>query len=314
MMGNALMQPTMYFNLRNIPMFSGPYLVTKVSHRINEEGFETTITGTRQSFSSLPKVDGFIQSLNVNILNTIQQEIKERETKLKSLPENIISQRTQVVQNVSGTDSLTGSQDCGALINPNYRNYTPVETPQRTTQSLRVLYTTLKNKYVAQGFTGGTDSSLIYYTLIGYTYIYVDSVNNSGGISAYQNNFSTIDLKEYYTGSFLTNTERKFFCINRGQTETNIPIASFKSFDSFIDYVISVLGPIKSQFVTEVNNLGTEVIISLVKNYVLKYPIQRDENIWTQMEQPERDVLFNKFRQAIDSFRSQNDIQTTVSF
>jgi hypothetical protein len=314
MMGNALMQPTMYFNLRNIPMFSGPYLVTKVSHRINEEGFETTITGTRQSFSSLPKVDGFIQSLNINILNSIQQKIKEQETKLKSDPNNIISQRTQVLQNVSGTDSLSGSQDCGALINPNYRNYTPVETPQRTTQSLRVLYTTLKNKYVAQGYTGGTSPDLIYYTLIGYTYIYVDSVNNSGGISAFQNNFSTIDLKEFYSTSFLTNTERKFFCINRGQNETNIPIASFTSFDSFIDYVISVLPPIKSQFVTEVNNLGNDVIVSLAKNYVLKYPVRRDDNVWTQLDDAGRAVLVDKFQKALDSFRSQNDIQTTVSF
>jgi hypothetical protein len=304
----------MYFNLRNIPMFSGPYLVTKVSHRINEEGFETTITGTRQSFSSLPKVDGFVQSLNVNILNTIQQEIKERETKLQSDPNNIISQRTQVLQNVTGTDSLSGSQDCGALINPNYRNYTPVETPQRTTQSLKVLYTTLKNKFVGLGYTGGTSPDLIYYTLIGYTYIYVDSINNSGGISAYQNNYSTIDLKEYYSTSFLVNTERTFFCINRGQNETNIPIASFPTFDNFIDYVISVLPPIKSQFVTEVNNLGLDVIVALAKNYVLKYPIQRNENVWTQLDEPGRIELGNKFREALDSFRSQNDIQTTVSF
>jgi hypothetical protein len=112
----------------------------------------------------------------------------------------------------------------------------------------------------------------------------------------------------------LTNTERKFFCINRGQNEKNIPIASFPTFDNFIDYVISVLPPIKSQFVTEVNNLGNDVLISLAKNYVLKYPIQRNDNVWTQLDDPGRTVLFNKFREAIDSFRSQNDIQTTVSF
>jgi hypothetical protein len=56
------------------------------------------------------------------------------------------------------------------------------------------------------------------------------------------------------------------------------------------------------------------VIVSLAKNYVLKYPVQRDDNVWTQLDDPGRTVLFNKFREAIDSFRSQNDIQTNVSF
>ena len=62
MMGNALMQPMMYFNLRNVPMFSGPYMITKVSHTIGEGDFKTSITGTRQPFYSLPKIDNFIQN------------------------------------------------------------------------------------------------------------------------------------------------------------------------------------------------------------------------------------------------------------
>jgi hypothetical protein len=56
------------------------------------------------------------------------------------------------------------------------------------------------------------------------------------------------------------------------------------------------------------------VIVALAKNYVLKYPIQRNENVWTQLDEAGRTELGNKFREALDSFRSQNDIQTNVSF
>ena len=312
MLGNALMQPTMYFNLRNIPMFSGPYLVTKVSHRITEDGFDTTITGTRQSFSSLPRVDGFIQSLNINILNSIQQKVTENQTNIRGLSGNVITQKTQILQNVSGTDSLTNGQTCGALINPIYRNYTPVENPQRQTQTLKALYTTLKQKYVAQGYTGGTSPNLLYYTLISYTYIYVDSVNNSGGISAFQHNYSTFDLKEQYNEEFLLRTDRNFVCINRGDNDTNIPIASFPSFNDFIEFVISVIPPIKSQFVTDTNQ-NPDALLSLVRNYVLKYPIQRDEDVWIKMGDEERSILLEKFKKASDSFFQQSDIVTDAT-
>ena len=82
MMGDALIQPMMYFNIRNIPMFSGPYMITKVSHSVNESGFETHFEGTRQPFYSLPRIDNFIQTLNVKILSTIDSKIQEREQKL----------------------------------------------------------------------------------------------------------------------------------------------------------------------------------------------------------------------------------------
>jgi hypothetical protein len=65
MFGNALIQPMMYFNLRNVPMFSGPYLITNVTHSISEDGFNTSIEGTRQPFYAFPKIDNFIQDVGL---------------------------------------------------------------------------------------------------------------------------------------------------------------------------------------------------------------------------------------------------------
>ena len=47
MMGNAMIQPMMYFQLDNIPMFHGAYLITKVRHSIVPNHMSTVFTGTR---------------------------------------------------------------------------------------------------------------------------------------------------------------------------------------------------------------------------------------------------------------------------
>lgn len=49
MMGCAWVQPLMYFQLNNVPMFRGSYLIQKVSHHIEPGNMETTFVGTRMS-------------------------------------------------------------------------------------------------------------------------------------------------------------------------------------------------------------------------------------------------------------------------
>ena len=57
MMGNAMIQPMMYFQLDNIPMFHGAYLITKVKHSIKPNHMSTTFTGTRVKYSTTPIID-----------------------------------------------------------------------------------------------------------------------------------------------------------------------------------------------------------------------------------------------------------------
>ena len=47
MMGNAMIQPMMYFQLNNIPMFHGAYLITHVKHSIKPNSMSTNFTGVR---------------------------------------------------------------------------------------------------------------------------------------------------------------------------------------------------------------------------------------------------------------------------
>ena len=49
MMGNAQIQPLMYFQLMNIPMFRGSYMIIKVEHNITPGHMTTTFTGMKMS-------------------------------------------------------------------------------------------------------------------------------------------------------------------------------------------------------------------------------------------------------------------------
>ena len=47
MMGDAMIQPMMYFQLNNIPMFHGAYMITHVKHSIKPNHMSTNFTGVR---------------------------------------------------------------------------------------------------------------------------------------------------------------------------------------------------------------------------------------------------------------------------
>jgi murein DD-endopeptidase MepM/ murein hydrolase activator NlpD len=54
MMGNAMIQPMMYFQLNNIPMFHGAYMITHVKHNIKPNFMSTHFTGVRIRFPETP--------------------------------------------------------------------------------------------------------------------------------------------------------------------------------------------------------------------------------------------------------------------
>ena len=59
MMGNAMIQPMMYFQLDNIPMFHGAYMITKVSHSIKPNSMSTNFTGTRIRYTETPLIEAY---------------------------------------------------------------------------------------------------------------------------------------------------------------------------------------------------------------------------------------------------------------
>jgi hypothetical protein len=79
-MGNVMIQPTMFFYLKNIPMFRGSYWITEVSHSIRNNAITTTFKGSRIPRASLPDPeDSFVSSyrpLLDKIINNARLQVK----------------------------------------------------------------------------------------------------------------------------------------------------------------------------------------------------------------------------------------------
>lgn len=75
-LGCALLQPTMYFNLKNVPMFNGSYQIQSVEHRIEAGSFRTYFEGIRIPFYSLPQIDKQLISVNNNVLGELLASIR----------------------------------------------------------------------------------------------------------------------------------------------------------------------------------------------------------------------------------------------
>jgi hypothetical protein len=55
-LGNAMIQPTQYFQLENIPLFNGAYIILDVEHNITANKMMTTFSGTKILRYPIPRV------------------------------------------------------------------------------------------------------------------------------------------------------------------------------------------------------------------------------------------------------------------
>lgn len=92
-MGNIMIQPTMFFYLKNVPMFKGTYWITEVSHKVINNIIETTFTGSRLPRTSLPDAeDSFVANyrpLFEKILNKAIAFVNNSDK--RTVTENVLS-------------------------------------------------------------------------------------------------------------------------------------------------------------------------------------------------------------------------------
>lgn len=55
-LGNAMIQPTQYFQLDNVPLYNGAYLIISVEHEINANSMKTSFSGTKILRYPMPRV------------------------------------------------------------------------------------------------------------------------------------------------------------------------------------------------------------------------------------------------------------------
>ena len=109
MMGNVMIQPTMYFYLKNIPMFRGTYWITEVSHSIRNNNIETTFKGTRMPVAALPDPeDSFISSYK-SLLDKITNSARATVKKINDDKAKTNTEQTIKTENGNFTTDMGGT-------------------------------------------------------------------------------------------------------------------------------------------------------------------------------------------------------------
>jgi hypothetical protein len=289
MMGNAMIQPTMYFNLRHVPMFSGPYLIQKVTHSINPGSFETIITGIRQPAASLPKINDFIQSLKTNLLKSIieknKQSKKDKETSIESNSQgDIIKQKADTYtdaidkgSNTSATSARCYPANSGGAQGIGYSNYTIVTSPLSTKESFKTMADLIKSK---------TPNKMLQYVIFSAMYL---TSGTEQQFEAKENNFAGIKLNEYWGEISKRFKGEQYYC-----STSQKPFATFDTPLSNIEFLIERWG---KRIGNNTSNTATEITKFWIIN---EDATQKLPNVYSSMDVYQLGEIEMEVQKAID--------------
>ena len=289
MLGNALIQPTMYFNLRYVPMFSGPYMILEVNHNISPGMFDTTIKGVRQPTAALPKVDQFIQTLKTNLIKKIQDKIKVETDSTQTTETNVKTQTQQSYDSLStnSANSFSENQSCSA--NTKYSQYikeppvksaaNPKEVADAVEAACRSVYPNNVNL-----FTG--------LTYVVFCKLYMSSYANPN-FETYNNNFAGIDISEWWGPSsnrfkFDSNGNGLFYC-----TSNNRPYASFENLEESVTFLVERW---KNRFTDGQFDTDIEIAKFIFLNSI---PGNSETNTWDELSETQKNNLELEVTNAI---------------
>ena len=234
-LGNAMIQPTMYFNLRHVPMFNGPYYIMDVKHKITPGKFDTTFTGIRQQIFALPKLDSYIQTLTQTLINEIIKEIKEKKTteSTSGTETNPNSNNVTNTYNEIGgnTFEVANAQNCedslkesGYLSGNNQVKVNFVEATQsQTNLTPQAMVDSIKTNVVS-GKNNITNKYLAFITM------YIESYQGNQFV-AWNNNYAGAKLNYSWPGNLRNYFNQNYLCL--GQKDgTYVPYATFDNIDN----------------------------------------------------------------------------------
>ena len=297
-MGNALIQPTMYFKLQHLPMFEGPYFITEVSHTINPGAFETIFKGVRQSIYAPPTIDTYLASINENLLTKIQSQFS------KTIKNDTIATDTPTNNNQSGKTVPTSSSGCAILLYSTYTGFTQNTEINIKTLSSKELYTAITARVTNTNY-----SSLIYIIS------YLSSFDNNN-FKGNHYNFGNIWLT--YNRGDITNYNQnieQFFCSKNLVTSSEQPYAIFPSLESYIDYMARVIERVygKLDYYEQVNEVDA-TRAPIIDAYLISWLYGEDSigevnasNTYAKLNaNGYYDKLKSKAKSALDSLKALN--------
>jgi hypothetical protein len=262
-LGNAMLQPGMYFNLRHVPMFDGSYLIASVNHSIQPGNFQTVFEGQRMGYFDLPPIDSFLQSINDNLITKIEEllKINKDQVRISASTNNIKS--TEVVQ--TADNSLATPNSCSSKItNPVYLNASPAYIAENGV--LTEFTPTVFAGHLKRLLPNNPDLQTIIYC-ISYIRTFQSASNTElGSFNGWNNNLATLSLSVNWAEQVSMFTKGKYTCVNittNPSTSSSQPLVHFDSIDIFINFMA---GRIRER-IPQVKRLG------LAKYYVCHWPI-----------------------------------------
>ena len=293
MMGNVMIQPTMYFNLRHVPMFNGPYMITRVDHTVTPGNFETIVEGIRQPVASLPKLDNYLQNLRKNLKNSIsnitstlkrQREISQQNTSTTS---NIINQVSGVNNRLISKDSVvnnsTISEVCSGNLLNDYINYVPINNPSRNIKTYKEM------KLIIESIIPVSNTKL---RSIVFCAMYLQTDDNGTGLKSLGNNFGGISIsKNTQTkrwGTIETYFTNQYFC-----SQSNVPYVIFDSVEKSVEFL-------NARFKDRVKN------VDLTKESITEFlilnndtSITRTLDVYTKFNPTQKTIIESEVEKAL---------------
>jgi hypothetical protein len=239
-LGNVMIQPTMYFVLRHMPMFNGTYIIRNVKHSISPGSFNTEFNGQRVSANINTKVSEDLASVNEDFSKKLSDKVKQfvDNNTLVSFDSNsrqyltgdqsknyVLSGRTPYQGYISQTTDIQ-TQDCGENINAVYG---VVENVDLITSSITVtqLVTLINNTT--------TDTRLKTYMFC-MLYMMGNNTEITRRLQYKQNNLYgvTCDIAKYQAS--LKDRIKKYRCLKTGENITR-PFVTFDTIDDNIKFI-----------------------------------------------------------------------------
>ena len=269
-LGNVMIQPTMYFVLRHMPMFNGTYIIRNVKHSISSGSFNTEFNGQRVSANINTKVPEDLASINEDFSKKLSDKVKQyvSSNTLVAFDSNsnqyltgdqakdyVLSAKTPyqgfIVQT---TDLLT--QDCSENINPIYG---AIERADFITSSITVneLVTLINNS------TKDVPDKLLKTYMFSMLYLMGNVTDLDESLKYNQNNLYgvTVDIKQRGATSSLI---KKYRCLETGEKFTR-PFATFDTVNESIDFIRDIYKNEIQSYFKDANNdeLKVTAIIKL---------------------------------------------------
>lgn len=283
-MGNALIQPTMYFNLQHVPMFNGPYLIMSVKHIINSGDFITEFTGVRMPIFSLPSFNNPLMSLNVKMFSRIFGDMKGTIRKMQESGELGMNPKedgaTVVLETMMDRKFITEGcllSDMGDPSHP-YNRFLSSDQIIMAQESIQGIVDMINDIVTGSGEKDNKIKAMIF------SAIYIDGYSE-GTFRAWNYNFGGASFEDptgekyRYPNNLLVHMEKEYICLNgiNGKTRPYPVFSGTRNNIMFLKDIFSSLSAnINLPMDMEGASDNTDLITSLFRNWVMNFPYRRD--------------------------------------